>query len=275
MRPSARLNGGQLARARSQFSNFQRRSRAPIYERGGVLSRAPTFLNRVPRDRRSGRCVDLRLAAGLPGADGDGVVDGRDQLGADSTRRTTVGVLWETMSGRPLSADLLDWPPDLFALTSVMLQRSGAYRFALSPPPGHQWPPGSRSGWSTTVETAGRAWSGVVDVPGEPVPPLLVSMMEVLVAAATTPLEDLATGVNWELCAALLTLHAIADEACAGLGVALTASNPIGCCYRGRARSCSRSAAHSREFRMTWCWCFRRCARPQRQVPPFDRCPDT
>ena len=157
MRPSARLNGGQLARARTQFSNFQRRSRAPIYERGGVLSRAPTFLNRVPRDRRSGRCVDLRLAAGLPGADGDGGgLMAEYQLGADGTRRTTVGALWETMSGRPLSADLLDWPPDLFALTSVMLQRSGAYRFALSPPPGHQWPPGSRSGWSTTVETAGR-----------------------------------------------------------------------------------------------------------------------
>jgi hypothetical protein len=65
--------------------------------------------------------------------------------------------------------------------------------------------------------------------PGEPVPPLLVSMMEILVAAAPTPLEELSIGADWELCAALLTLHAIADEACAGLGVALTASNPLGC----------------------------------------------
>src|SRR6187200_556597 len=75
------------------------------------------------------------------------------------------GSLWHAMTGRPLSADLLDWPPDLFALTSLMLQRSGAYRFALSPPPGRQWPPGSGSGWSITVEAAGRAWSGVVDPP--------------------------------------------------------------------------------------------------------------
>ena len=60
--------------------------------------------------------------------------------------------------------------------------------------------------------------------------------MEVVVAAATTPLEELSTGADWDLCAALLTLHAIADEACAGLGVALTASNPLGCGYRGRAR---------------------------------------
>jgi hypothetical protein len=61
-------------------------------------------------------------------------------------------------------------------------------------------------------------------------------MMEVVVAAATTPLEELSTGADWDLCAALLTLHAIADEACAGLGVALAASNPLGCGYRGRAR---------------------------------------
>jgi hypothetical protein len=121
------------------------------------------------------------------------------QLGAGVPQRTTVGALWQAMSGRPLSADLLDWPPDLFALTSLVLQRSGAYRFALSPPPGRQWPPGSRSGWSTTVEAAGHAWSGVVDAPGEPVPPLLVSMMEVVVAAATTPLEELSTGADWDL----------------------------------------------------------------------------
>ena len=158
------------------------------------------------------------------------------QLGAGVPQRTTAGSLWQAMSGRPLSADLLDWPPDLFALTSLLLQRSGAFRFALSPPPGRQWPPGSRSGWSATVEAAGRAWSGVVDASGEPVPPLLVSLMEVVVAAATTPLEDLSTGADWDLCAALLTLHAIADEACAGLGVALAASNPLGCGYRGRAR---------------------------------------
>jgi hypothetical protein len=61
-------------------------------------------------------------------------------------------------------------------------------------------------------------------------------MMEVLVAAATTPMEELSTGSDWDLCAALLSLHAIADEACAGLGVALTASDPLGCGYRGRAR---------------------------------------
>jgi hypothetical protein len=59
-----------------------------------------------------------------------------DQLGAGLPQQATAGSLWRAMSGRPLSGDLLDWPPDLFALTSLMLQRSGAFRFALSPPPG-------------------------------------------------------------------------------------------------------------------------------------------
>jgi hypothetical protein len=45
------------------------------------------------------------------------------------------GSLWQAISGRPLSTDLLDWPPDLCALTSLLLQRSGAFRSALSPPP--------------------------------------------------------------------------------------------------------------------------------------------
>ena len=37
-------------------------------------------------------------------------------------------------------------------------------------------------------------------------------------------------------CVRLLTLHAIADEACAGLGVALDSSNAEGCVYRARGR---------------------------------------
>ena len=38
------------------------------------------------------------------------------------------------------------------------------------------------------------------------------------------------------MCEALLTLHAIADEACAGLGVALDKSDGKGCVYRARGR---------------------------------------
>jgi hypothetical protein len=51
-----------------------------------------------------------------------------------------------------------------------------------------------------------------------------------------TPLEQLTEARDWRLCEALLTLHAIADEACAGLGVALTASDGNASVYRARAR---------------------------------------
>jgi hypothetical protein len=50
------------------------------------------------------------------------------QSDAGVSQRTTTGLLWQAISGRLLSADLLDWPPDLFAPTSLMLQRSGASR---------------------------------------------------------------------------------------------------------------------------------------------------
>ena len=48
--------------------------------------------------------------------------------------------------------------------------------------------------------------------------------------------KQLADGRDWRVCEALLTLHAIADEACAGLFVALDRSDGEGCCYRARGR---------------------------------------
>jgi hypothetical protein len=50
-------------------------------------------------------------------------------------------------------------------------------------------------------------------------------------------LERLTEGQDWQMCAAVLTLHAIADEACAALGSALEASRrDDGAIYRARAR---------------------------------------
>jgi len=49
-------------------------------------------------------------------------------------------------------------------------------------------------------------------------------------------LEDLAEGRDWRMCEALLSLHAIADEACAGLGMALDRYDGKGCLYRARGR---------------------------------------
>jgi hypothetical protein len=49
-------------------------------------------------------------------------------------------------------------------------------------------------------------------------------------------MEQIAQGREWRMCEALLTLHAIADEACAGLGIALNRFGGQGCLYRARGR---------------------------------------
>ena len=52
-----------------------------------------------------------------------------------------------------------------------------------------------------------------------------------------TSLRRLSEAQDWRVCEAVLTLHAIADEAaCCGLGVALTASDGYGAIYRARGR---------------------------------------
>ena len=57
----------------------------------------------------------------------------------------TPASVWQTVAGTTMGDDLLDWPPDLFALTEMILERSQAYRFALSPPAGTQWRPAHTS----------------------------------------------------------------------------------------------------------------------------------
>lgn len=40
--------------------------------------------------------------------------------------------MWLAMAKGPITDELLEWPPDRFALTDTILARSEAYRFALS-----------------------------------------------------------------------------------------------------------------------------------------------
>jgi hypothetical protein len=112
----------------------------------------------------------------------------------------------------------------------------GGVPLRLSPPAGSRWPPDLDPSWSTAVVEAGREWSAwVSDRTGE-LPDLLAREWKVLRDADDTPLEQLTEARDWRLCEALLTLHAVADEACAGLGVALTASDGNASVYRARAR---------------------------------------
>jgi hypothetical protein len=144
--------------------------------------------------------------------------------------------VWQTVAGQTIDDDLLDWPPDVFALTDVLLERSEAYRFALSPPGGRSWPPPRFPAWADAVVDAGHEWGAWVQDPSGALPELLAEEWQVLRDAADVPLADLTLADDWRCCEALLTVHAIADEACAGLAVALDTSSPEGFLYRARGR---------------------------------------
>jgi hypothetical protein len=146
----------------------------------------------------------------------------------------TPAYVWYSVAGEPITDGLIDWPPDLFALANVILERSEAFRFALSSD--GDWPPRRYVNWAGVVEAAGRQWSAWADDRRGAVPDLLLEEWNAFKERAGKPLEQLATGRDRRLCEALLTLHAVADEACAGLGVALDSSDGDACAYRARGR---------------------------------------
>jgi hypothetical protein len=148
----------------------------------------------------------------------------------------TLASTWQVLAGSPIGDELLEWPPDVFALTDVLLERAEAYRFVLSPPDGVLWPPGGDVSWGDAVGRAAQRWSAWAEDRDGAVPELVAEKWGVFRAREGIPLEDLAAGRDWRVCEALLTLHAIADEACAGLFIALDRSDGEGCIYRARGR---------------------------------------
>jgi len=161
-------------------------------------------------------------------------------VGADRPPRSehvtelTSAHVWYSLAGSTITDELLEWPPDVFALTNMVLERSEAFRFALGPP--GEWPPAHYDDWSQAVTEAARQWSGWVDKRRGAVPELVVEEWRAFRQRALVPLEQLAAGCEGRLCEALLTLHAIADEACAGLGIALDSSDADASVYRARGR---------------------------------------
>jgi hypothetical protein len=148
----------------------------------------------------------------------------------------TAATVWQAVAGGAIDDRLLEWPPDVVALTEVLLERSAAYRFALSPPGDNRWPPAGVPGWADAVADAGRRWSAWAEDGEGPLPELVAQEWEVVRDGSDVPVMDLVEAHEWRMCEALLTLHAIADEACAGLGVALDATYGRGFVYRARGR---------------------------------------
>ena len=109
----------------------------------------------------------------------------------------TLASTWRAVAGSPIRDELLEWPPDVFALTDVILDRAEAYRFVLSPPEGVLWPPGGDASWSDTVGQAARRWSAWVEDRDGLVPELVAQKWAVLRERVEIPLEELAAGRDW------------------------------------------------------------------------------
>jgi hypothetical protein len=152
------------------------------------------------------------------------------------SNRPTMASIWEAAAGLPISDELLEWPADLFALTDVVLCRSEAYRLSLAPPQNHVWPPNRFQSWPAAVEQAAHQRIHRLEDRRKAIPELVLEQWRVIRSRSGAPIELLAEGSDWAMCEALLTLHAISDEACAGLGVALDRSDGHGCVYRAQGR---------------------------------------
>lgn len=111
------------------------------------------------------------------------------------------------------------WPPDVFALVSLLLGSSGAYRRAVAPAKG-EWP---ERGWPKTAQEVAEEWKSWVASGAEgDLPPRIGKYKTKLEKLRDVPVDDLYDPEGpepWELCATLLDLLGIADETMRGVGI--------------------------------------------------------
>ena len=117
-----------------------------------------------------------------------------DPRSATRTTGPTVSAVWRAVADAPITDALLQWPADLFAVASVLLAEAQAFRFALSPPTGQQWPPDEPASWSDAVERAAHEWRRWVEEPVGSAPVLVAEEYEVLLEGVETPLEEVTEG---------------------------------------------------------------------------------
>src|SRR5262245_66190345 len=88
----------------------------------------------------------------------------------ESVSGPTPASTWYAASGAPITDRLLDWPPDVFALTNVVLGRAEGFRYALSV---MDWPPRRWGDRAQAVEQAGHRWSAWAEDRSGPMPDLV------------------------------------------------------------------------------------------------------
>ena len=127
---------------------------------------------------------------------------------------------FDAFSPAPPWDELVWWPPDVFALANLVLDHTESYRFVVNPPGGRRWPP--LPDWNDQVRAAAQAWRDGIGHPRPALPAVVRRCWDTVTRERGTPLAKVRDGGASTLLAALLTLHAAADEACAGL---MTASS--------------------------------------------------
>lgn len=136
--------------------------------------------------------------------------------GASIRGGLTVGALCEWLTNGSTDEGLLDWAPDVGALTGALLERSHAFRFVVSAPSGASWPPAGCEPFGDYTRRVAAEWRGLMDAAEGGAPDEVRRRWQVVNAHLDTSLDALAQGDPWELCEAVLLLHSIADEASAG-----------------------------------------------------------
>ncbi|MGF1469651.1 MAG: hypothetical protein ACFCGT_26305 [Sandaracinaceae bacterium] len=139
-------------------------------------------------------------------------------------RERTVADLYRELSGQRFTADnlrdLFTWPPDVFAMTSELLRISGAYRAVVSPPEGRTWP-AQGPAWRDRVAGFSAKWiAQLASLDGDanrPLQPPIDRYAELLWANRRKRVRTFLQQDRWDEVTAVLTLHAIADESCAGM----------------------------------------------------------
>ena len=121
-----------------------------------------------------------------------GAIEADERVGYEPVSEPTPASMWFGVSGGLITDELLEWPPDLFALTNVVLVRAEAFRFAVAP--ADEWPPSRYRDWPHAVEEAGRGWSAWIEDRTGAIPDLVAEEWSVVRERAETPLEHLASG---------------------------------------------------------------------------------
>lgn len=115
--------------------------------------------------------------------------------------------------------EIFSWPPNSFVFTSVILEESGAYRNVVDPP--GDWPPSLNEHWADEINNEGETWRQTEFDNGGVFSEKLEKIFSMLIICEELPIHEIGDQDCWELCKAILELHALADAACAGIGLPL------------------------------------------------------